>query len=96
MKKYKVVIQNPAKEDVRESRSWYNRQQKGLGKRFIVDLRKTLLSIEKNPTSFAIRYERNRKANLSKFPYGVFFFVDEPFDIVYIIAVKHNARELAK
>jgi mRNA-degrading endonuclease RelE of RelBE toxin-antitoxin system len=96
MKKYKIVIQFPAKKDVKESRNWYNHLQKGLGKRFTDDLKKTLLSISNNPTSFAIRYAQNRKANLSKFPYGVFFFIDDSASTVFIIAVKHNARDFLK
>ena len=96
MKKHKIVIQYPAKKDVKESVSWYNQQQKGLGKRFTADLRNTLLRIENNPASYAVRYAQNRKANLSKFPYGVFFYIDNIKGIVYIIAVKHNARDFAK
>jgi len=54
MKKHKIVIQYPAKKDVKESVSWYNQQQKGLGKRFTADLRNTLLRIENNPASYAV------------------------------------------
>lgn len=96
MKKYKIIIQNPAKKDVRESRNWYNQQQQGLGKRFTADLRNTLSNIANNPTSYAVRYAQNRKSNLAKFPYGVFFFIDEINSTVYIIAVKHNAMDFPK
>ena len=93
MKRYKVIVQNQAKEDVKDSRNWYNQRQKGLGKRFTGDLRNTLSSIANNPTSFAVRYGEFRKASLLRFPYGVFFFIDYAGDIVYIIAIKHNSRD---
>jgi plasmid stabilization system protein ParE len=96
MKKYKIIIRDEAKKDVKEYRSWYNQQQKGLGKRFTKDLRNTLLSIARNPTSYAVRYAQNRKANLDIFPYGVFFLIDNIDSIVYVIAVMHNARDFVK
>lgn len=92
MKKYKIVIQYLAQKDVRDARAWYNQQQKGLGTRFTYDFRNTLLNIAINPTSYAVRYAQNRKANLAKFPYGIFFFIDDNIDTVFITAVKHNAR----
>ena len=42
MKKYNVVVQLLAQNDVREARQWYNLQQPGLGKRFTTDMGATL------------------------------------------------------
>ena len=36
---YKSIILSPAKEDIREAAQWYNKQQNGLGKRFIMEVR---------------------------------------------------------
>jgi hypothetical protein len=36
---YKSIILPLAKEDVREAAQWYNKQQKGLGKRFTTEVR---------------------------------------------------------
>jgi toxin ParE1/3/4 len=94
MKKYKIVIQNAAKRDSAESKRWYNEQRKGLGKLFIADIKNTLSNISDNPFSYAFRYAENRKANLKKFPFGIFFFIDNDTDVVYVIAIKHNARNL--
>ena len=33
-KNYKAVISDSAKADIKEAANWYNKQQKGLGKRF--------------------------------------------------------------
>ena len=45
MKGFKVVIQNIAIQDVKEACKWYNDQQPGLAKRFMEDMKQTLLSI---------------------------------------------------
>ena len=94
MKQHKIIIQNAAKKDATESRRWYENQQKGLGKRFVNDLKITLSRIASNPFSYTIRHEESRKANLLIFPYGVFFFIDENTNTVFVIAIKHNARNL--
>lgn len=37
---YKAVIVPLAKEDIKNTAKWYNKQQKGLGKRFVKEVRK--------------------------------------------------------
>jgi hypothetical protein len=46
MAKHKILFSPGALLDMREARTWYNLQQKGLGKRFIDDVRKTVDSIK--------------------------------------------------
>ncbi|MBC7554936.1 MAG: type II toxin-antitoxin system RelE/ParE family toxin [Taibaiella sp.] len=90
---YKIVIQNEAKDDVRQARKWYNQQQNGLGRRFSADLKNTLLSISANPLAFAVRYSVHSKANLKIFPYDVFFFIDAMDNTAYVVSVMHNSRD---
>lgn len=81
-----------AKNDIREARQWYNSQQLGLGKRFNADMAITLRKIERNPTSFAIRYNQVRLANFSTFPYAAHFYIDADITTVYILAFMHTSR----
>lgn len=92
MKKYKVVVQHLSTDDIRQARKWYNEQQKGLGKRLTAYMKKTLLDIARNPTSFAIRYRHLRLANFEIFPYAAHFFIDEPSNTVFIAAFLHSKR----
>jgi len=94
MKKYKVIVRPKAKTDVIVARKWYNQQQRGLAKQFTEDFKRGLLRLASNPMSFAVRYSEYRKANLLRFPYGIFFFVDEKTQTIYIMAVKHNAQDI--
>ena len=66
--KHKVVVQNLAKEDVKEICKWYNKQQKGLAKQFVAEMKQALFAIERNSTSFAIRFKNLRLANVEIFP----------------------------
>ena len=92
MKAFKIVVQNIVKQDVKSTCTWYDDQKKGLGKRFVVDMKQTLIAIERNPTSFAIRHKSFRLANFSIFPYAAHFFIDEESHTIFIFAVLHTKR----
>ncbi len=64
---YDAVILPLAKLDVLETASWYDSQQKGLGKRFTKETRSKVLFIRKNPEAYAIRYKDTRCAVLIYF-----------------------------
>ena len=46
---YKSIILPPAKEDIRDAALWYDEKQKGLGKRFISQVREKVYFIRQNP-----------------------------------------------
>lgn len=91
MKRFKVVVLQLAKDDLRHARQWYN-QQAGLGKRYNQDMTGTLRKIAINPTSFSVRYKVIRLAHFDSFPYAAHFYVDDKNDTVYIIAILHISR----
>jgi len=92
MKTYKVVVQTLTKEDVKDAFNWYDAQLKGLGKRFVADMKTTLLDVANNPNAFAIRKFNLRLANFQTFPYAVHFFISEEDDTVFVIAILHTKR----
>ena len=56
MCKHKILFSPGALLDMREARTWYNFQQKGLGNRFIDDVRKTVASIKSNPYFASVKF----------------------------------------
>jgi len=92
MKKYKVVVQELAKTDIRGARRWYNDQQPDLGKRLTAEMTATLRQIARNPTSFAIRYKQVRLAHFTTFPYAAHFYIDTAASTVYVLAFMHTSR----
>lgn len=92
MKKFKVVVQELAKIDMRQARKWYNQQQAGLGKGLNQDMAVTLRKIADNPTNFSVRYKQVRLAHFDTFPYAAHFYIEDNSDTVYITAILHNRR----
>jgi hypothetical protein len=70
MKSYKLSFTPAATDHIKDIALWYNKQLKGLGKRFKDNLKIELTQIKKNPFSRSFRYDEVRYAVVNKFPYA--------------------------
>ncbi len=95
-KNYKVIISASAKADVKENAEWYNKKQKGLGKRFAQSIKECIRTIQIQPTSFQIRYKNNRVALPQTFPYLVVYTINDNNKTISIIAVFHSSQNPEK
>ncbi len=89
---YKSVILPLAKEDIRETAKWYNRQQKGLGKRFTAEVREHVHFIRQNPKASNIRYKNVRTTVLNVFPFMIHYTIEEKNKTIVVSAVLHTSR----
>ncbi|MEB2784848.1 type II toxin-antitoxin system RelE/ParE family toxin [Algoriphagus persicinus] len=89
---YKSRFLELAKIDLKETASWYNKQQLGLGRKFIKEVRIKISKIEKNPLGYAIRFNATRGVLLDIFPYLIFYEVFENQKLVIISAVLSSNR----
>jgi len=90
---YKAIILPSAKEDIRKAAQWYNKQQNGLGLRFLAEVRDVVRFIKQNPLASIIRYNSVRTTVLYVFPFMVHYTVDETTQTVIVIAVLHTSRD---
>jgi hypothetical protein len=91
LRKFKIIIQEEASQDIRDGAEWYNEQQSGLGKRFKLEV-KSQINLLKTSPFFRIRYDNIRCLPLKKFPFMIHFEVDEVKKIVTIRAVFNTSR----
>jgi len=89
---YNSIILPLAKEDIQEAALWYNKQQKGLGKRFTTEVREKVHFIRQNPKTSHVRYNDVRTAVLSQFPFMIHFTIDEKNETIIVSAVLHTSR----
>jgi hypothetical protein len=87
---YKLVVQPAARIDIQDSIAWYNRQQKGLGRRFHSTVKESFDHLRTNPF-FQNRYSAVRCLPLKKFPFMVHFTVEETKKQVVVHAVFHTS-----
>ena len=90
--KAKKIISTYAKTGLSDASKWYENQQKGLGKRFLNEIKKAFNDISINPVGFQIRYDDCRVYYTKVFPYSIHYkYIAEKSEI-HIKAVFHTAR----
>lgn len=90
--KYKLVVTNSAEQDIERAMDYYENKQKDLGKKYIFSIKSCLRLVIKNPFAFAKIFMEIRKANTKKFPYSLFYSINEVDKIIILFAVIHNSR----
>lgn len=89
---YKLTLLPLAKEDIKQAAKWYNEKQRGLGKRFIKEVRKSVSYIKQNPKLYNIRYEQTRTSVLNVFPFMIHYYLEDETNTILIVAVLHTSR----
>ena len=85
---YSIYITPVAETDVLESALWYEFQRKGLEQEFFISIEASISLIARNPLLFqVIDSQKIRRAVTRKFPYGIFFYIDN--EEIVVIAVLH-------
>ena len=83
---YKIVIEPRAIIDIQDAVDYYDFKQVGLGAYFFLTLEEHIEVLSNNPL-FQIRYKDYRGLPIQKFPFIIFYFIDEEKKIVYILSV---------
>ncbi|HXT41045.1 MAG TPA: type II toxin-antitoxin system RelE/ParE family toxin [Candidatus Angelobacter sp.] len=89
---YHLVVRPEVDTDLLEADAWYEKQQAGLGREFLLAVREKMARLPRNPLLYRIRHRRKqvRWAYPRRFPYRIVFQVIR--DTVVIYAVLHAAR----
>jgi len=91
---YKLILRQEAERDLAETYKWYNDKVTGLGSDFLAVVERALESIQENPARFSHIHREVRRALLHRFPYGIFFFLED--EKVVVLGVMHTARDPEK
>ena len=90
--KFKSVIQNTAKNDLRETVKWYNSQKKGLGNEFLITAKQTIARLRLYPNLAQIRYFETHTAVMETFPYMIHYYIDSNIKAIIVIGILHTSR----
>lgn len=88
--KYKVVFTPAARAEVIEAQAWYESEAPGLGRRFRGAVDIVVGRMSTNPRQFPIVFKNIRRALLRRFPYSLFFIVEERS--LLVLACFHASR----
>ena len=87
---FSVVILDEASIDIEEAIDWYETQKVGLGLEFYQILLTAFQVISSSPYLYPVHFLFVRRAIIHRFPYTIFYAVDEVNTAVEIVAVFHQ------
>lgn len=85
--KYAVFV----KEDILEDVQWYNNAQKGLGSKFLKQLKEKINYIAKEPETIQLRYQDVQIAIIKTFPYTIHYQYIKEEKSIYILGIFHTS-----
>ena len=88
---YRIIIRPEAEDDLIDEYNWYEEQSKGLGFDFLRCIDASLNSIKHYPKMYRKIYKNIHRAFIRRFPYGIFYLIDE--DKIVVLAILHAKRD---
>ena len=89
--KLPLIVRPEAERDLAEAHDWYESQVTGLGSEFLLAIDAALSSIQRMPELYHVVYKNLRRALIRRFPYGIFYLLEEAK--IVVIAVMHARRD---
>ena len=88
---YPVSFTQAARVELIEAQDWYEREVRGLGRRFRQAIDAMVERVSCTPEQFPIVYKNVHRALLRRFPYSLYFVLED--DAVLVIACFHASRD---
>jgi len=83
-----------AEREIETAADYYEKQEAGLGLRFVLELQRAIKFILQFPNAWSPISKRARRCVLRRFPYNVIYSVHQ--DTVTIVTVVHQRRDPGK
>jgi plasmid stabilization system protein ParE len=97
---YTIKLRLQTIADFEEACHWYRDKSIETEDKFKKAFRERLSDIAENPEAYGVRFEKGtykvRAVNVKKFPYLIFYIVNNVQQTVRIIALWHDARDREK
>lgn len=89
--KYNIIIRPEAELELTENAQWYEKNLKGLGSDFLLRVDDAIESILNNPEMFPVVYKNVRRTLIHKFPYAIFYLIEN--NNIIVLAIFHAKRD---
>jgi plasmid stabilization system protein ParE len=86
-----IVWITEADADLKAALAWYEDIRAELGVRFALAVEAAVEALAQNPMRFPVVYKTRRRPGVRRFPYGIFFEVEE--HRIVVIACFHGRRD---
>lgn len=86
-----IKILDIARQELEESIWFYELEQSGLGQRFKTEVRQAIKRIQQYPYACPIERGSIRKCLVHRFPYTIFYSIEQ--EIIIVLAIAHQHRK---
>jgi plasmid stabilization system protein ParE len=87
----RIILSPDAQADIRSAVRWYQHKETNLSFRFKAELRTSLRRIARYPFEFPRVNDLVRRALMKRFPYLIYFTLNQ--DRVFVVAILHQHRQ---
>ena len=79
--------------DLRKAKKWYHEKSETLAQEFKTEVNKEIEYIGEYPEHYQRKYKELRQSLVTRFPYAIFYLVEEEQKRVIVFGVLHTSRD---
>ena len=91
---FELDVWQEAQDDITDAAAWYGDKSPRLESQFLDMFEECLAHVESQPARFPVVHGDTRRALLGRFPYGIYFFIDDAY--LRVAAVMHVRQDPAR
>lgn len=88
---WRVTIRSRGQTDLFRAFLWYDQQQPGLGGDLVDEVRRCIRALEQDPLRYPVYYRGFRRMLTRRFPYKLFFRLED--DNVIVFRILHGRQD---
>lgn len=85
------ILSGKAQKEISKAWEWYEDRQRGLGDRFLKELKNRISLIEQNPDRYPSRYKSFKETSIPVFPFLIIYRISKKKKVVRIVSVFHTS-----
>lgn len=89
---YKIKLLPIVHTDLRKAKKWYHEKNETLATEFKEEVNKEIDYIGKYPEHYQRKYKELRQSLVTRFPYAIFYLVEEEQKRIVIFGILHTSR----
>jgi plasmid stabilization system protein ParE len=93
---YQIKISQQAEKELDEVMGWYEEEKSGLGITFLNHFFNWIAYLKDNPYLYQEIYKKYRRVLMKKYPYAIYYSIEEQKQKVTVLAIWHTSRNPAR
>lgn len=89
---YQIKLLPMALKDLKEAKKWYADKSEKIAVEFKQEVNKEIDYINQYPEHYQLRYKELRQSLVTRFPYAIFYLVEEEQKRIVIFGILHTSR----